>query len=71
MTDCGRHSEEEKAWLDYETARLRSLCVGTDMLYMCPVCGSRRVAKWEDDPICHGADHAWQMIMLAGAPVSS
>ncbi len=64
MTDCGRHSADEKAWLDFLVASNDAALSGYVVDFACQDCG--RVvtveADWDTKPVCCG----WSMVDSPG-----
>lgn len=62
MSDCGRHSEAEKAGLDDWLALLEDELDGLTRRFMCADCG-RRVEGLAGVPVCC----EWEMVELPPA----
>jgi len=72
MSDCGRHSSEERDWLDHVFGRLAEWRDELTLHYLCPECGREAafappadgrgrfdgVQQLDGEPVCCG----WQMV---------
>jgi hypothetical protein len=67
VRDCGRHIDEDRAWLDHCVAEVFAAHAGTPWLYGCLNCGEQREAEWQDELVCACG---WSMVSL-GDPETS
>lgn len=67
VRDCGRHTDEDRAWLDECAAELFAVYAGQPCFYGCANCGAVREAEWQDELVCACG---WVMVALPGPPTS-